>query len=562
MYKGVGTADGVVFMLQNDSLNALGGYGGALGYGTANGGTPITPSAGLAMNIYTGFNGITDIAAGASLASGGNIGSYASTSPVNLASGDPIQVTVSYDGTNNLGVTFSDSTAHTTYNTSYTVGNLEATLGAAAYVGFSGAAGGFSSTQTIANFGLTEGGGAGSASNVLPTATVLSIAKGGTLDLGGVSQQLASLSGSGSVINSNSASAAVLTISNVATTTFSGTINDSGGAGISLATTGPGTLIINGANAYSGSTSIGGGVLSVAADGALGTAPSSPTPDSLTISGGTLSARSSFTLAADRGIGLGPTGGTQGGAGAIDVVAGANLTYAGVIASAGNSGVNNLVKTGGGTLTLGGSNTFNGATTISGGELAVAADSNLGTVPISPTANSLVLSGGTLSASGSFVLAANRGIGLGPASGTQGGAGVIDVSAGATVSYGGVIASAGNMGGNSLIKTGSGTLVLAATQSYSGATIVAGGTLRLTALPGGSGPAAGLAHRWSFNDSLADSVGGSNASIFGNTALSARPGHHRRERQPRYVLHFSGNQYPADDQLPGDGRNVGHREPS
>ncbi len=177
------------------------------GYGTANGGTPITPSAGLAMNIYTGFNGITDIAAGASLASGGNIGSYASTSPVNLASGDPIQVTVSYDGTNNLGVTFSDSTAHTTYNTSYTVGNLEATLAAAAYVGFSGAAGGFSSTQTIANFGLTEGGGAGTASNVLPTATVLSIAKGGTLDLAGVSQQLASLSGSGSVINSNSASA-------------------------------------------------------------------------------------------------------------------------------------------------------------------------------------------------------------------------------------------------------------------------------------------------------------------------------------------------------------------
>ena len=327
----------------------------------------------------------------------------------------------------------------------------------------------------------------------MPTATVLSIAKGGTLDLGGVSQRLASLSGSGSVINSNSASAAVLTISNVATTTFSGTINDSGGAGISLATTGPGTLIINGANAYSGSTSIGGGVLSVAADGALGTAPLSPTPDSLTISGGTLSARSSSPWRSDRGIGLGPTGGTQ----AAPARSRGRRRQSHVCRRnclRGHSGVNNLVKTGGGTLTLGGSNTFNGATTISGGELAVAADSNLGTVPISPTANSLVLSGGTLSASGSFVLAANQRHRPGTGQRHAGGGSHRHV-AGATVSYGGVIASAGNTGGNSLIKTGSGTLVLAATQSYSGATIVAGGTLRLTALPGGSGPAAGLAHR-------------------------------------------------------------------
>lgn len=55
-------------------------------------------------------------------------------------------------------------------------------------------------------------------------------------------------------------------------------------------------------------------------------------------------------------------------------------------------------------------------------------------------------------------------------------------------------------GTNALVKSGSGTLTLASSNSYSGGTVVNAGTLKVT-------PAHGLAHRWSFNNSLADAMG-------------------------------------------------------
>lgn len=74
-------------------------------------------------------------------------------------------------------------------------------------------------------------------------------------------------------------------------------------------------------------------------------------------------------------------------------------------------------------------------------------------------------------------------------------------------------------GTNALVKAGSGTLILTTSNSYSGDTIISNGTLRLAM---GS---LGLAHRWSFNGNLIDSVGGQNASIVdvgaNNTTLSA-----------------------------------------
>ncbi len=77
----------------------------------------------------------------------------------------------------------------------------------------------------------------------------------------------------------------------------------------------------------------------------------------------------------------------------------------------------------------------------------------------------------------------------------------------------------GIAGTNSLVKSGGGTLSLATGHSYSGATIVSNGTLRLTTT------GLGLAHRWSFNGTLTDSVGGQNATVVdvgaNNTTLSA-----------------------------------------
>jgi autotransporter-associated beta strand protein len=74
-----------------------------------------------------------------------------------------------------------------------------------------------------------------------------------------------------------------------------------------------------------------------------------------------------------------------------------------------------------------------------------------------------------------------------------------------------------------LTKTGAGILTFGAANTYSGPTTIAAGTLKL-----GSIPAPIVAHRWSFNNNLNDSVGSSNATIVdvgsNNVSLTSVPG--------------------------------------
>jgi autotransporter-associated beta strand protein len=71
-----------------------------------------------------------------------------------------------------------------------------------------------------------------------------------------------------------------------------------------------------------------------------------------------------------------------------------------------------------------------------------------------------------------------------------------------------VLSGSGAINGtNGLVKSGGGTFTLMTTNGYTGATTITEGTLRLLGL------GSGLAHRWSFNNSLADSVGGGTAVI-------------------------------------------------
>ena len=134
----------MTFCLQNDPRGpvALGGGGGSLGYGPDGG--AITPSVALEFNIY-GTAGIAFHANGAN-------GGYVPTTPVAIDGGNPIDVTLRYDGVR-AQLTLTDSVAATTFTTNYTVGSLAAILGAdTAYVGFTGADGGTASTQTVSNF--------------------------------------------------------------------------------------------------------------------------------------------------------------------------------------------------------------------------------------------------------------------------------------------------------------------------------------------------------------------------------------------------------------------------
>src|SRR3989442_518338 len=138
------------------------------------------------------------------------------------------------------------------------------------------------------------------------------------------------------------------------------------------------------------------------------------------------------------------------------------LTISGVITGAGG-----LTKSGAGTLVLSAANTYTGVTTINAGTIEIPADAGLGTAPGAATPGKIVFGGGTLRTTATFTLAANRGIALTAA-------GTISTNPATTLTYGGIIAGAG-----SLTKAGTGTLILSGVNTYTGATAVSTGTLRL-----------------------------------------------------------------------------------
>ena len=98
----------------------------------------------------------------------------------------------------------------------------------------------------------------GNSYGTLPATTALTIAAGGTLDVNGTAQQVASLNGAAgsAVILSNGR----LTVNTIETDVFAGDISGNNGM---LVKTGNGTLALTGANAYTGGTVVNGGVLRV-----------------------------------------------------------------------------------------------------------------------------------------------------------------------------------------------------------------------------------------------------------------------------------------------------------
>jgi hypothetical protein len=138
---GGGGADGMAFVLQNDArgADALGVGGGGLGY------SGITNSVALAFNIYSA-NGV-----GFAVRTNGVTGPpYASTAPVNLASGDLIDVSLTYlNGV--LRLSLSDASAHTSFTTNLSL-NIPALVGGnTAFVGFTGGDGSVPSQQFVSD---------------------------------------------------------------------------------------------------------------------------------------------------------------------------------------------------------------------------------------------------------------------------------------------------------------------------------------------------------------------------------------------------------------------------
>ena len=268
-------------------------------------------------------------------------------------------------------------------------GNVTATVGA----GDSLTVGGTIANQSVPETLTVAGGG----TVVLAGANTYGPAAGGTVGttLGGATVQVgnnASLGAGDVSVTANSTLSAGaaglnlannLAVANTHTLTMANNGNNVALTGVvsgngALATAGTGTVTVSAANnTYAGGTILNAGILGISADGvaaggagSLGAVPASATPNNLILTGGDLLATATLTLQTNRGLGIGSTAtaNTATTTAFIDAAAGQTLTIAGVIASAGNLGTNNLTvnsQAGStGTVVLGGANTFNGTNII------------------------------------------------------------------------------------------------------------------------------------------------------------------------------------------------------
>ncbi len=273
------------------------------------------------------------------------------------------------------------------------------------------------------------------------------------------------------------------------TFTISSAIVDNGGP-IGLTKSGTGTLVVNGANTFSGQTTINAGVLSIPSDasGALASV-SAPLGRSATISinGGTLLTSLPMVLNANRSINVGPVVGA--GNGTIAVTGGTQTVYNGLITiNAPLDGVIFGSSSGTGILYLGGQSTYggpgiyNGPTTVAFGQIAAAATNvwspNSAYTNTSATAGGMVLNGfsqsiGAVSGTGTLTNNSNNGATLT--------VGNLNLQLPAT--YSGVISNditipSTGVGLLSLTKIGTGNQILSSTgNTYSGPTTINNGSL-------------------------------------------------------------------------------------
>lgn len=234
---------------------------------------------------------------------------------------------------------------------------------------------------------------------------------------------------------SDSTAGYVATIDNVLTGTQGLTKNDAG------------TLVLNGANTYTGETTVNGGTLSVNDEGNLGAVA-----NGVTLNGGALRVTGNTYASTDRALTL-ATGG------AVDIADASNtFLWDGAIGGSGS-----LEKRGAGALVLDHANAYTGATSVTGGTLRLGDSGAIGSGALS------LASGATLDLAKDGLVLSNT---LSVA-----GTSTVNVDAANAATLTGVIADGASAGG--LTKSGAGELQLTGNNTYTGTTTIDGGTLHI-----------------------------------------------------------------------------------
>ncbi len=380
---------------------------------------------GLIASVITGSNGLTAFGNGVLTLSGAN--TYAGATNINSVTLGAMTLRAGAVNTlpaaGNVGVNVGSTLDLNSFNQTFAtlVGSGATTLGTAAltvgdgtnfaYSGIISGAGTLnkqgSGTITLSGVSTFSGGtlvNAGTlqlagGSNRLAGGSNVTVAASASLDLNNQSQTLGTLTGPGTVTNSNTGTPTLTVANNNATFTqdilVTGPVN--------YVKTGTGIVTLSAANTYVGSTSVTAGtlqvgnanpnaipsasVLTVGATGGSTAATFDLNGNSITVGG----------LSSGTTTGAKPLTNTAANSTAVLTVNGGG-TYngaAGGIANgaAGGTGVVALTKTGAGTLTLTGANPFTGPTIISGGKLLANAVNAL-----QATASLTVNNGGTLEA--------------------------------------------------------------------------------------------------------------------------------------------------------------------
>ena len=259
---------------RNAQINAGRATAGAgitntLGTLNINFGSTLTVSPGVNVNANTVYG-----------VSFGNV-TVANTATTNSVAGAPT-FTVNNNGTAIGTLTF----AGTFNNGGYTpifngAGNVTATgvISGAGGLSMNGTGtlslnGGntFTGVTTLTNGAIVLGNASGLGASA--SASLIQ-SSGTTLNLNNLSPTIANLNGSG-VINSGVAGSPILTINNATDNAYAGTIVNGTGTAVGFTKGAAGTMVLTGANTYSGATTVTGGVLRLQAGGTAALSDSTP----------------------------------------------------------------------------------------------------------------------------------------------------------------------------------------------------------------------------------------------------------------------------------------------